>query len=77
MPNPEWRRQRSDQPFSWQRGGREITKSLSAVCATRFPGWGVCDPHCACLETLPTDVSGDLVFGFSRETQLNLSFMIF
>ncbi|KAG5447222.1 hypothetical protein CSKR_111627, partial [Clonorchis sinensis] len=31
---------------------KEITKRLDAVGATRLPGWGLRDPHCACLKTL-------------------------
>ncbi|KER25299.1 hypothetical protein T265_07234 [Opisthorchis viverrini] len=31
---------------------KEITKRLGAVGATRLPGWGPRDPHCAWLETL-------------------------
>ncbi|KAG5450455.1 hypothetical protein CSKR_105115 [Clonorchis sinensis] len=47
---------------------KEITKRLGAVGATRLPGWGPRDPHCAWLETLQdmaaTDVSGVFVVGF-------------
>ncbi|KER26329.1 hypothetical protein T265_06382 [Opisthorchis viverrini] len=31
---------------------KEITKRLGAVGATRLPGWGQRDPHCAWLKTL-------------------------
>ncbi|KER26429.1 hypothetical protein T265_06344 [Opisthorchis viverrini] len=52
MPNSEWRKQRGGQPLTWKRGMKEITKRLGAVGATRLPGWGPHDPHCAWLETL-------------------------
>ncbi|KER28918.1 LOW QUALITY PROTEIN: hypothetical protein T265_13500 [Opisthorchis viverrini] len=52
MPNSEWRKQRGGQPLTWQRSMKEITKRLGAVGATRLPGWGPRDPHCAWLETL-------------------------
>ena len=52
MPNSEWRKQRGGQPLTWQKGMKEITKRLGAVGATRLPGWGPRDPHCAWLETL-------------------------
>ncbi|KER26958.1 hypothetical protein T265_05867 [Opisthorchis viverrini] len=52
MPNSEWRKQRGGQPMTWQRSMKEITKRLGAVGATRLPGWGSRDPHCAWLETL-------------------------
>ncbi|KER23939.1 hypothetical protein T265_08298 [Opisthorchis viverrini] len=35
-----------------RRSMKEITKRLGAVGATRLPGWGPRDPHCAWLETL-------------------------
>ncbi|KAG5441912.1 hypothetical protein CSKR_200086 [Clonorchis sinensis] len=38
--NSEWRKQRGDQPLTWQKGIKEITKRLGAVGATRLPGWG-------------------------------------
>ncbi|KER21238.1 hypothetical protein T265_10398 [Opisthorchis viverrini] len=50
--NAEWRKQRGGQPMTWQRSMKEITKRLGAVGATRLPGWGPRDPHCAWLETL-------------------------
>ncbi|KER20505.1 hypothetical protein T265_10955 [Opisthorchis viverrini] len=40
------------QPLTWQRSMKEITRRLGAVGATRLPGWGPRDPHCAWLETL-------------------------
>ncbi|KER33474.1 hypothetical protein T265_00591 [Opisthorchis viverrini] len=44
---------------------KKITKRLGVVSATRLPGWGPRDPHCAWLEIwLPTDVSGVLVVSF-------------
>ncbi|KER26806.1 hypothetical protein T265_06018 [Opisthorchis viverrini] len=52
IPNSNWRKQRDGQPLTWQRSMKEITKRLGAVGATRFPGWGPRDPHCAWLETL-------------------------
>ncbi|KER20171.1 LOW QUALITY PROTEIN: hypothetical protein T265_15381 [Opisthorchis viverrini] len=52
MPNSDWRKQRGCQPLTWQRSMREITKRLGDVGATRLPGWGPRDPHCAWLETL-------------------------
>ncbi|KER27332.1 LOW QUALITY PROTEIN: hypothetical protein T265_13817 [Opisthorchis viverrini] len=52
MPNSEWRKQRGGQPLTWQRSMKEITKHLGAVGATRPPGWGPRDPHCAWLDTL-------------------------
>ncbi|KER29596.1 hypothetical protein T265_03797 [Opisthorchis viverrini] len=52
MPNSEWRKQRGDQPMSWQRSMKEITKRLGTVGATRLPGWGPHDPHFSWLETL-------------------------
>ncbi|KAG5442652.1 hypothetical protein CSKR_109496 [Clonorchis sinensis] len=52
MPNSEWRKQRGGQPLTWQKSMKEITKRLGAVGATRLPGWGPRDPHCAWLETL-------------------------
>ncbi|KER31264.1 hypothetical protein T265_02455 [Opisthorchis viverrini] len=52
MPNPEWCKQRGGQPMTWQRSMKEMTKRLGAFGATRLPGWGPRDPHCAWLETL-------------------------
>ncbi|KAG5453143.1 hypothetical protein CSKR_106970 [Clonorchis sinensis] len=52
VPNSEWRKQRGGQPLTWKRGMKEITKRLGAVGATRLPGWGPRDLHCAWLETL-------------------------
>ncbi|KER19595.1 hypothetical protein T265_11679 [Opisthorchis viverrini] len=48
----EWRKQRGGQSLTWQRNMKKITKRLGAVGATRLPGWGPRDPHCAWLETL-------------------------
>ncbi|KER31218.1 hypothetical protein T265_13031, partial [Opisthorchis viverrini] len=43
---------RGGQHLTWQRSMKEITKRLGAVDATHLPGWGPCDPRCACLGTL-------------------------
>jgi hypothetical protein len=51
-PNSEWRKPRGGQCMTWQKGMKEITKSLGAVGAIRLPGWGPRDPPCAWLETL-------------------------
>ncbi|KER33390.1 hypothetical protein T265_12614 [Opisthorchis viverrini] len=57
MPNSEWRKQRDGQLLRMrQRSMKEITKRLGAVGATRLPGWGPRDPHCAWLET-PQDMT--------------------
>ncbi|KER27250.1 hypothetical protein T265_05654 [Opisthorchis viverrini] len=49
---------------------KEITKRLSAVGATRLPGWGLRDPHCVCeVHSLACQ------FGFEGDSpgkQLNL-----
>ncbi|KER33476.1 hypothetical protein T265_12586, partial [Opisthorchis viverrini] len=45
-------KQSGGQPLTWKRSTKEITKRLGAVGATRLPGWGPRDPHCAWLETL-------------------------
>ncbi|KER24004.1 hypothetical protein T265_08248 [Opisthorchis viverrini] len=47
MPNSEWRKQRGGQPLTWQGSMKEIAECLGAVGATRLPGWGPRDPHCA------------------------------
>ncbi|GAA48115.1 rutC family protein PH0854 [Clonorchis sinensis] len=47
-----WRKPRGGQRMSWQKGVKEITKSLGVVGAVRLPGWGPRDPACAWLETL-------------------------
>jgi hypothetical protein len=52
VPPSEWRKPRGGQRVTWQKGMKEITKSLGAVGAVRLPGWGPRDPPCAWLETL-------------------------
>ncbi|KER29224.1 hypothetical protein T265_04073 [Opisthorchis viverrini] len=59
-----WRRHKRDRPttsltavtseadFEFTRSMKEVTKRLGAVGATRLPGWGPRDHHCAWLETL-------------------------
>ncbi|KAG5446786.1 hypothetical protein CSKR_105543 [Clonorchis sinensis] len=50
--NSERRKQRGGQPLTWQKGMKEITKSLGAVGATRLPGWRPHDHHCVWLKML-------------------------
>ncbi|KAG5451353.1 hypothetical protein CSKR_109950 [Clonorchis sinensis] len=38
--------------MTWQKGVKEITKSLDVVGVVRLLGWGPRDPACAWLETL-------------------------
>ncbi|KER21709.1 hypothetical protein T265_15028, partial [Opisthorchis viverrini] len=38
--------------MAWQKGVKEIIKSLGVVGVVRLPGWGPRDPVCAWLETL-------------------------
>ncbi|KER20802.1 hypothetical protein T265_15242, partial [Opisthorchis viverrini] len=41
------RKPRGGQHMTWQKGVKEITKSLGAVGVVRLPGWGPRDPVCA------------------------------
>ncbi|KER26099.1 hypothetical protein T265_06579 [Opisthorchis viverrini] len=43
---------------------KEITKRLCAVAATRLPGWGPRDAHCAWLETLQDMVANRCQWSF-------------
>ncbi|KAG5447044.1 hypothetical protein CSKR_108892 [Clonorchis sinensis] len=52
VPPSDWRKPRGGQRMTWQKGVKEITKSLGVVGAVRLPGWGPRDPACAWLETL-------------------------
>ncbi|KER26303.1 hypothetical protein T265_06420 [Opisthorchis viverrini] len=52
MPPSEWLKRRSGQRMTWQKGVKEITRSLDVVGVVRLPRWGPRDPTCACLETL-------------------------
>ncbi|KER23923.1 hypothetical protein T265_08289 [Opisthorchis viverrini] len=52
LPGPPLTDIEGGQPLTWQRSMKEITKRLGSVGATRLPGWGPRDLHCAWLETL-------------------------
>ncbi|KER21136.1 hypothetical protein T265_10468 [Opisthorchis viverrini] len=52
VPPSGWRKSRGGQHMTWQKGVKEITKSLGAVGVVRLPGLGSRDPVCAWLETL-------------------------
>ncbi|KER28782.1 hypothetical protein T265_04473 [Opisthorchis viverrini] len=69
---PEWRKQRGGQPLTWRRSMKEIPKRLAAVGATRLPGLGPRDPHCAWLETLQDMAANQycFVFGFNENIRL-------
>ncbi|KER31239.1 hypothetical protein T265_02432 [Opisthorchis viverrini] len=47
-----WRKPRGGQHMTWQKGVKEITKSVGVVGVVRLPGWGPRDPVCAWLEAL-------------------------
>ncbi|KER21311.1 hypothetical protein T265_15120, partial [Opisthorchis viverrini] len=47
VPPSGWRKPRGGQHMTWQKGVKEITKSLGVVGVVRLPGWGPCDPICA------------------------------
>ncbi|KER21216.1 hypothetical protein T265_10404 [Opisthorchis viverrini] len=52
VPPSGWRKPRGGQHMTWQKGVKEITKSLGVVGVVRLPGWGPRDPVCVWLETL-------------------------
>jgi hypothetical protein len=52
IPNPCWKKARGGQAMTWQREMKAVTVKLSAVGASRLPGWGPRDSHCTWLETL-------------------------
>ncbi|KER33382.1 hypothetical protein T265_00702 [Opisthorchis viverrini] len=76
MPNSEWRKQRGGQPLTWQRGMKEITKRLGAVGATRLPGWGPRDPHCAWLLSNKSWLYGSEVSVLYTDAVLSMMMMM-
>ncbi|KER22771.1 hypothetical protein T265_09214 [Opisthorchis viverrini] len=52
VPRSGWRKPRGGQQMTWQKGVKEITKSLGVAGAVCLRGWGSRDPVCAWLETL-------------------------
>ncbi|KER31490.1 hypothetical protein T265_12964, partial [Opisthorchis viverrini] len=52
VPPSGWRKPRGGQHMTWQKGVKEIMKSLGVVGVVRLPGWGPRDSVCAWLETL-------------------------
>jgi hypothetical protein len=52
LPASEWRKPKGGQMMTWQKGMKDITRSLGRVGSVRLPGWGVRDSPHAWLETL-------------------------
>ena len=52
MPDSDWRKPRSGQSATWQKGMKSVTKGLRSVGVNRLPRWGPRDPPNIWLETL-------------------------
>ncbi|KAG5446732.1 hypothetical protein CSKR_113716 [Clonorchis sinensis] len=71
MSPSEWRKPRGEQHMTWQKGVKEITKSLGVVGSVRLPGWGPMTPpvlgwkHCKKWRLI--DASGSRAFSFFQD----------